>query len=141
MFGRRVGSSLLRIQLNARLPLRPAPFQCQASSINALACRYYASPGRPRKTVGEPSRPVKRAVKKAAKSTEGGPAAKQVKAKKATAAAKKKTAKKPAKKPAATPKKGASPQRLDRGAAGGAESQARQSEDDRAEAGCLEAAA
>jgi hypothetical protein len=90
MLGRTVGSSLTRLPIYARLPLRPAAVQCTL----ILPHRSYATPGRPRKTVGEPSRPVKRAVKRAAKSTTSDdPASKQVKAKKKTAAAKKKPTK------------------------------------------------
>lgn len=91
MLGRKVGSSLLRLPLYARLPFRPAPFQSQ-NAVIVLAKRSYASPGRPRKTVGEPSKPVKRAAKKTAKATND-TATKQVKAKKKTAATKKAKAK------------------------------------------------
>ncbi len=91
MFGRQVVSRLARLPLYARLPFRPS--QCPLEVVSTIAQRSYASPGRPRKTVGEPSRPVKRAVKRTAKATDGGPAKRQVKAKKDVAAAKKKTAK------------------------------------------------
>ena len=93
MLSRKVGSSLVRLPVYARLPFRPTPFQCQDNTTILYSRRSYASPGRPRKTVGEPSRPVKRAVKRAAKTTTtDDPATKQVKAKKDTAAAKKKAA-------------------------------------------------
>lgn len=65
--------------------------------------RSYATPGRPKKAVGEPSRPVKRAVKKSAAkatSTEDSPAAGEVASRKAkvdkASAGSKKTARAPA---------------------------------------------
>ena len=100
MLGRQVSNSLLRLPTYARLPLRPSPFQCQYDiSSRAIFCssqRFYATPGRPRKAVGEPSKPVKRAVKRSAKSASSAdsPAKrKNLEAKKA--AAKKKKEKKP----------------------------------------------
>ncbi|KAK5168243.1 uncharacterized protein LTR77_006812 [Saxophila tyrrhenica] len=119
MLGRKVGSSLPRLPLYARLPLRPSPFQCQSDvvprSAIVLSTRSYASPGRPRKTVGEPSKPVKRAVKRTAKANDG-PAKKQVEAKKKTAAAKKKktTPKKRAPKELTAEQKEAKQARLDK---------------------------
>ena len=93
MLGRQVGSSLLRLPIHARLLLRPtAPFQSQcpqdlaSRTIVLTSQRYYATPGRPRKAVGEPSRPVKRAAKRQAKDTSGtDPATKLVKARKTAA--------------------------------------------------------
>ncbi|EGP91364.1 uncharacterized protein MYCGRDRAFT_89562 [Zymoseptoria tritici IPO323] len=57
-----------------------------------LPIRSYATPGRPKSVVGEPSRPVKRAVKKAAAKPADGssPAAKNVAAKRDAAAKKSK---------------------------------------------------
>jgi hypothetical protein len=91
MFGRKVGTSLLRLPLNARLPFRPAALQSQ-NAVIALSQRCYATPGRPRGTVGEPSRTVKRAAKKPPAPSKD-KAAKQTKAKKKVAAAKKAKAK------------------------------------------------
>jgi len=109
MLGRKVGTSLLRLPIAARLPIRTTAFQHDLTSRALIGClqRYYATPGRPRSTVGEPSRPVKRAAKRQAKSTvETTAADKQVKAKKAKATEK---AKKPktaaAKKPKSVRKK------------------------------------
>lgn len=93
----------------ARLPRHVPPSNARYDLIHALRAltissathRDYATetitpkrPGRPKKAVGEPSRPVKRAVKKAAKSPKEDTATKKVKARKETAA---KKAKKPAK--------------------------------------------
>lgn len=105
MLGRQVGSSMLRLPANARLVLRPALSQYQQDLISRTTLfstqRYYAStPGRPKKAVGEPSRPVKRSVKRAAKSSATGEAGEQVAANKRQSRAKKTTAKK-----AAAPKK------------------------------------
>ncbi|KAK3720326.1 hypothetical protein LTR37_003737 [Vermiconidia calcicola] len=95
MFGRKVGNSLLRLPIYARVPLRPSAFQhehdCTSRALLLYTQRFYATPGRPRRTVGEPSRPVKRAAKSNAsktKSTED-PATKQVREKKSAAAKKK----------------------------------------------------
>ena len=105
MLGRQVGANVLRLPFYARLPLRPASFQCQhdltARVLLSSSQRYYATPGRPRSTVGEPSRPVKRAVKRAAKAPDG-PAKEKVQERKKDAAAKKKA---PAKKTAVALKK------------------------------------
>ena len=114
MLGRQVGISLLRLPASARLALRPSIFSQQydsSSRVLALsALRSYATPQKPRKAVGEPSRPVKRAVKRAAKSPSTGEAGEQLaekkkaaRAKKTAGTTKKKTAPK-AKKPA-PPKK------------------------------------
>ncbi|KAK3700953.1 hypothetical protein LTR37_015659 [Vermiconidia calcicola] len=104
MFGRKVGNSLFRLPIYTRLPLRPSAFQhqydCTSRAFLVCSQRSYATPGRPRRTVGEPSRPVKRAAKSNAsktKSTED-PATKQVKEKKSTAAKKKPAPKRQAKK-------------------------------------------
>ena len=61
-----------------------------------IPLRNYATPGRPKKAVGEPSRTVKRAVKRAAASIGSGDSTAELKlkAKKKTAAAKKTTPKK-----------------------------------------------
>ena len=97
MFGR----ALLRLPVRSRL-LRQSGFQWQHDSacrIPALiALRAYATPGRPKSVVGEPSRPVKRSVKKAAAKPRTGTSA----AEKKTASRKRKASAK-AKKPA--PKK------------------------------------
>lgn len=101
MLGRQVGSSLLRLPRCTRLPIRPLPTQHSqlGLAIRAVApgaLRFYAQttpsrPGRPKKAVGEPSRPVKRAVKRAAKSPKEGAAAKKVTARKEPAPKKKAT--------------------------------------------------
>ena len=101
---------LLRLPINARLVLRPALSQCQHGFIPRLlvssAQRYYATPGRPRKAVGEPSRPVKRATKRAARSSDTGEAGRQVREKKQQGTTTRKTtAKKSAAKKKAAPKK------------------------------------
>lgn len=84
---------LLRFPTRSRLAL---PLGLRAPLAHSL--RTYATPGRPKSVVGEPSRPVKRAVKKvAAKPRDGtSPAEKKVAAKKKAAAAK--PVKKPKKK-------------------------------------------
>ncbi|KAK5116020.1 hypothetical protein LTR62_000476 [Meristemomyces frigidus] len=60
---------LSRLPIRSRLPLsRPIQHHSQAAT-SIVPChlrRTYATPGRPRNVVGEPSRPVKRSVKKAA---------------------------------------------------------------------------
>lgn len=95
MLGRQVSNSLCRLSTHARLPWRSSPFQCQHDlSSLALLCsshRFYATPGRPRKAVGEPSKPVKRAVKRSAKSASSpdSPAKEKVTAKKKAAEKKK----------------------------------------------------
>lgn len=98
MFGRQV-AVLLRA--------RPSVLLCQhdisSRVLLAQPRRLYATPGRPKKAVGEPSRTVKRAVKKTATK----PAATEAPAKRksvAKAAGTKKPAKKAAKKPAAKKK-------------------------------------
>ena len=109
MFGRRA-AVLLRFPLHHRLPLPSAlRHQPDAASRAALyhAIRTYATPGRPRNVVGEPSKPVKRSVKRAApKATDAAesPAKRKVEAKKAKAKAKPKPKAKPKAK-AAKPKK------------------------------------
>lgn len=99
MLGRQVTNTLLRGPTRG-LALRPATFQDLASRATIFSSlRSYATPGRPRTAVGEPSRPVKRAVKRDARSADGGEAKKRVQARKASAKAKKKAApKKPVKK-------------------------------------------
>lgn len=92
-----IGRALLRAR-----PLHPTTVLrfSQNGSVRLpiiLAVRSYATPGRPKKVVGEPSRPVKRAVKKAAsKPATGDSAAEKLVKTKKTAATKKK-AKKPVK--------------------------------------------
>ena len=68
MLGRQVTAALRR-PLHARLPTTAAPQAHFALAIRTFshAPRLLDTAGRPRKAVGEPSRPVKRAVKKAAK--------------------------------------------------------------------------
>ncbi|KAK1811995.1 hypothetical protein LTR12_013611 [Friedmanniomyces endolithicus] len=99
MFGRRVVVSL-RIPLQPRLLLTPFRRQPHAASCALLhqTQRTYATPGRPRKVVGEPSKPVKRAVKRAAaKATDpDSPVKEIVKPRKRSPAAKPATAKKAA---------------------------------------------
>ncbi|TKA82157.1 hypothetical protein B0A55_02047 [Friedmanniomyces simplex] len=108
MFGRRVVVSL-RFPLQQRRLLTPYPPQTNAAS-RAVLCqprRTYATPGRPRNVVGEPSKPVKRAVKRAAAkatTSEDSPAKRKIEEKKEAAAKKPATAKKPAK-----PRKAAAP--------------------------------
>ncbi|KAK4560561.1 hypothetical protein LTR86_005758 [Recurvomyces mirabilis] len=66
MFGRAV---LLRLPIRQRLPLSlPSQHQAEVSSraLFSQSHRDCAKPGRPRNVVGEPSRPVKRSVKRAA---------------------------------------------------------------------------
>lgn len=109
MLGR--GTNLLR-PLRARLPFRCMPlssrhYDLAIRPLIPSAHRCFAEavrkPGRPKKAVGEPSRPVKRAVKRAAKAPADAEAAtKQVKAKKAAA---EKKAAKPKPKAQAKPKK------------------------------------
>ncbi|KAH9827155.1 high mobility group [Teratosphaeria destructans] len=88
---------------NARLS-RPATTFHHDLPLHPLVAqphRFYATPGRPKSVVGEPSRPVKRSVKKAAiKATaSGSPAKDKVESKKKKATAKKPAGKKkPAKK-------------------------------------------
>lgn len=97
MFGRQVAAAL-RLPLPARLT-HTVRFQWQrdvcARSLFTSSRRLYATPGRPRTAVGEPSKTIKRSVKKTASKTpkDGDSAAvKQVKEKKASAAKKKKNA-------------------------------------------------
>lgn len=104
MIGRRV-AVLLQLPAQSRLLLANRSQSQHDLPLRTLFYqprRLYATPGRPRKAVGEPSRPVKRAVKRsAAKATspEESPAKQKVEAKKKSAA------KKPAAKKAAAPKK------------------------------------
>lgn len=102
MIGRRVGV-LFQLPLQSRLlRTNPVPAHQHQLPIRTLACqprRGYATPGRPRKAVGEPSRPVKRAVNRtssAATSSADSPAKQKTDARKKTAA-KKKPAKAPKK--------------------------------------------
>ncbi|KAK0272751.1 hypothetical protein LTR35_012717 [Friedmanniomyces endolithicus] len=99
MFGRRVVVSL-RIPLQPRLLLTPFRRQPHAASCALLhqTQRTYATPGRPRKVVGEPSKPVKRAVKRAAAKATGpdSPVKQIVKPRKRSPTAKPATAKKAA---------------------------------------------
>ena len=98
MLGRQV-SSLLRQPLQARLATTTTS-QClcirtlstSSPLAGAAASKPASKPGRPKKAVGEPSRPVKRAVKRVAKkptSEASEPAAKKVAAKQKSAATKK----------------------------------------------------
>lgn len=108
MLGRQVGSSLLRLPRCTRLPIRSIPhpqyqYNLAIRTLSTSAHRYYAEvtprrPGRPKKAVGEPSRPVKRAVKRAAKSPKEDAATEKTKARKETAQKKKTAAKKSPKK-------------------------------------------
>lgn len=68
MLGRQVTAAFRR-PLHARLPITAAPQTPFNLCIRTFshAPRLLESAGRPRKAVGEPSRPVKRAVKKTAK--------------------------------------------------------------------------
>lgn len=103
MIGRQV-AALLRVPASARvvrvcrLPHQPNLYVRRSLSLSR---RLYATPGRPKKAVGEPSRVIKRAVKRAAK-TPADPttdaAAKKVETKKKGATKKTKVAgtKKPA---------------------------------------------
>lgn len=91
MLGRQVGASLLRLPRCVHLPIRSLPVHQQSHGpLSAVAGRSYADapasrPGRPKKAVGEPSRPVKRDVKRAAKSPKEDAATRKVKAKEAGA--------------------------------------------------------
>ena len=97
MFGRQVSSSLLRLPIYARLPLRTAashsPRDLLSRALFNAFQRSYATPSRPKKAVGEPSKPVKRSVKRAAKkpaSHDGaGEAERRMRAKRTNAAKKK----------------------------------------------------
>ncbi|WPG99144.1 Hypothetical protein R9X50_00195500 [Acrodontium crateriforme] len=94
MLGHRV-AVLLRLQGPSRL-LRPTACNTSAKFAPIIlhsARRAFATPGRPKGAVGEPSKPVKRAVKKAAASSGKSAATKKVASKKKTA-----TKKKPVKK-------------------------------------------
>lgn len=112
MLGRQVGTSLLRLPRCARLPVRSinnqqCHYDLAIRTIVPSAVRLYAQitpsrPGRPKKAVGEPSRPVKRAVKQAAKSPKEDAATQKVKENKKTVQQKKK---KKTTKSAAKPKK------------------------------------
>ncbi|KAK3672256.1 hypothetical protein LTR78_007796 [Recurvomyces mirabilis] len=102
MLGRAV---LLRLPIRQRLPLSlPSQHQVEVSSrvLFSQSHRDYAKPGRPRNVVGEPSRPVKRSVKRAApKATnlEDSPAKQGNEARKKAAAARKSPAAKAKKQP------------------------------------------
>lgn len=91
MLGRQVGTSLLRLPRCARLPIRSLQqHDLAARPLAPSLHRFYADlavrrPSRPKKAVGEPSRPVKRDVKRAAKSPKEDAATQKVKARKATA--------------------------------------------------------
>lgn len=69
MFGRRMGV-LLRWPARARLPSASATLQNRRDlplrTLVVPQARLYATPGRPKSVVGEPSKTVKRAVKRAA---------------------------------------------------------------------------
>ncbi|KAF2211594.1 hypothetical protein CERZMDRAFT_98475 [Cercospora zeae-maydis SCOH1-5] len=91
----------LRFSARSRLPNVIVLPRCNRATPSPLVLpiRTYATPGRPKSVVGEPSRPVKRAVKNAAAKPRDG-----------TSAAEKKIAakkRKPASKQAATPEKAA----------------------------------
>lgn len=94
-----IGRALFRLPLRSRL-LRAnnvtAQHDCTTHLPLVAVVRSYATPGRPKSVVGEPSRPVKRAVKKAAakQATGDSPAEKQVRAKQRNATTKKSKAKK-----------------------------------------------
>lgn len=79
---------MLRWPASARLLSAPLPCALPTSSL-VLPIRTYATPGRPKSVVGEPSRPVKRAVKRAAAKPADGtsPAEKKLAASKRKAAA------------------------------------------------------
>ena len=107
MLSRQVGTSLLRLPIHSRLTLRTLPFQCQldvaSRAVLISSQRFYATPGRPRKAVGEPSKPVKRSAKRQATAPKTtGEAKKHIQAKKKAAAAKK-PVKRPSKKKELTP--------------------------------------
>lgn len=80
---------MLRWPASARLLSAPLPSPAPPSSL-VLSIRTYATPGRPKSVVGEPSRPVKRAVKRAAAKPADGmsPAERKVATSKRRAAAK-----------------------------------------------------
>lgn len=107
MLGRQVGTNLLRLSRPTRLPIRSVPLQqynadlaLRSFSLSAWQCDTATArkPGRPKKAVGEPSRPVKRAVKRTARAPAEGEAATEK-----VQAAKKEVAKKKAAKPKAKP--------------------------------------
>lgn len=87
-----IGRALARVPVRSRL-IRSA-YHCQhgqgAQAPAGLFLRTYATPGRPKSVVGEPSKPVKRAVKKAAAKplTGDSPAEKKVATNKRNAAKK-----------------------------------------------------
>lgn len=100
MLGRQVTAAFRR-PLHARLRITAAPQTPFNLCIRTFsyAPRLLESAGRPRKAVGEPSRPVKRAVKKAAKdpaTVKADAAAKKVAAKEKQRLAKEKALKKKA---------------------------------------------
>jgi hypothetical protein len=120
MLGRQITAALRR-PLQARLRSIPAPSTQSGLCIRTFsyAPRLLIPTGRPKKAVGEPSRPVKRAVKAKAKqpaSTETDAAAVKI-AEKEKAAKKKATALKKKKKPAAAKKlvkKALTPEQVER---------------------------
>ncbi|CZT16636.1 uncharacterized protein RCC_02471 [Ramularia collo-cygni] len=85
-----IGRTMLRWPASTRVLSTALPHTAPVST-RILAIRTYATPGRPKSVVGEPSRPVKRAVKRAAaKPADGTSAAeKKLAASKRKAAAKK----------------------------------------------------
>lgn len=96
MFGRQVA-----VLLRVRQPALHSQKQLSFRVLLSQPRRHYAIPGRPKKAVGEPSKTVKRAVKKAAKEPVSFDATTQEPAVAKPARTKKIAAKKPAKKPAA----------------------------------------
>lgn len=86
-----IGRATLRWPASARLLLTSAPSTTPISALPA-PLRAYSTPGRPKSVVGEPSRPVKRAVKLAAGSPADGKSVAEQKllASKLNAAAKRK---------------------------------------------------
>lgn len=80
---------MLRWPASTRLLSAPLSIPAATSSL-VLSIRTYATPGRPKSVVGEPSRPVKRSVKSAARKPADGssPAEKKLAAKRKGAAKK-----------------------------------------------------
>lgn len=85
-----IGRAMLRWPVSARLLLAPHASTAPTSTL-LLPLRAYATPGRPKTVVGEPSRAVKRAVKRDAAAPADGtsPAERKLAASKRNAAAKK----------------------------------------------------
>ncbi|EMD01052.1 hypothetical protein BAUCODRAFT_193877 [Baudoinia panamericana UAMH 10762] len=113
MFGRRV-AVLLHTRPSANLPVTtppPCQYELALRPSTKQTVRTYATPSRPRSVVGEPSKTIRRAVKRAApKATSSdSPAKQKVEAKKESAAAKKKTTSEPNAKPKAKAKATAKP--------------------------------